>query len=179
VIPWPWLGLFLGVRPNGSLSFISGVLTCWLVAVLAISASVWFSVWGTQKGLTGNFASDAPRPSAANQTPRFGKEPLYRKEMLWFIRDRSAIVQTLFVPLSVAGLQVFNLRGVLIKAEGAWNYRQRRYAAAQWIERAAHGIAEGLKEENGLCSYFLHPAALMRSQRQLGFRRGEGTERQG
>ena len=42
--------------------------------------------------------------------------------MLWFIRDRSAIVQTLLVPLSVAGLQVFNLRGVLIKAEGAWNY---------------------------------------------------------
>jgi hypothetical protein len=122
VLPWPWLGLFLGVQADGSLSFTSGVLTCWAAAAVTVAASVWFSVWGTQKGLTGNFASDAPRPSAANRTPRFGREPLYRKEMLWFMRDRSAIVQTILVPLSVAALQVFNLRGVLIKAEGAWNY---------------------------------------------------------
>ena len=30
----------------------------------------------------------------------FGKEPLYRKEFLWFIRDRSAIVQTILIPIS-------------------------------------------------------------------------------
>jgi len=121
-VPWPWLNLFLGVRADGSFSFPIGVLTCWLAAGLVIAASVWFSVWGTQRGLSGNFASDAPGPSAAGKPARFGKEPLYRKEMLWFIRDRSAIVQTLLVPLSVAGLQVFNLRGLLVYTEGAWNY---------------------------------------------------------
>jgi membrane protease YdiL (CAAX protease family) len=52
----------------------------------------------------------------------FGKEPLYRKEFLWFIRDRSAIVQTILIPLTVASLQVFNMRGLLSSAQGAWNY---------------------------------------------------------
>jgi hypothetical protein len=121
-IPWPWLGLFLGARPDGSFSFLSGVLACWVAAGLIIASAVWFSAWATQKGLTGNFASDAPGPSAANSRARFGKEPLYRKELLWFTRDRSALVQTILIPLSVAGIQVFNLRGLLVHAQGAWNY---------------------------------------------------------
>jgi len=121
-VPWPWLRLFLGGRADGSFSFAFGVLTCWIAAALIISAAVGFSVWGTQRGLSGNFASDAPGPSAANKPARFGKEPLYRKELLWFIRDRSAIVQTLLIPVSVAGFQVFNLRGILVHAQSAWNY---------------------------------------------------------
>jgi membrane protease YdiL (CAAX protease family) len=121
-IPWPWLGLFLGARSDGSYSFFAGVLACWVAAGVVIAAAVWFSAWATQKGLTGNFASDAPGPSAANKRARFGREPLYRKEFLWFTRDRSALVQTLLVPITVAGVQVFNLRGILVHAESAWNY---------------------------------------------------------
>jgi membrane protease YdiL (CAAX protease family) len=121
-VPWPWLSLFLGGRADSSFSFLSGVLTCWFAAAFIVAAAVWFSVWGTQRGLSGSFASDAPGPSAANKPARFGKEPLYRKELLWFIRDRSAIVQTLLVPISVAGFQVFNLRGILVHAQTAWNY---------------------------------------------------------
>jgi len=46
-----------------------------------------------------------------------GKDPLYRKEFLWFIRDRSAIVQTILIPMTVASFQIFNLRRVLSHAQ--------------------------------------------------------------
>jgi hypothetical protein len=42
--------------------------------------------------------------------------------MLWFLRDRSAIVQSILIPLTVAGVQVFNLRGVMRLAQGERNY---------------------------------------------------------
>jgi hypothetical protein len=122
-VPWPWLNLYLGVRSGGSFSFLSGLLACWIFAALTIAASVRFSIWGAEQGLSGNFgAADAsPSVSRAGAT-KFGKEPLYRKEFLWFIRDRSAIVQTILIPITLAGFQVFNLRGLLAGADGAWNY---------------------------------------------------------
>lgn len=123
VLPWPWLKLFLGARPDGSFSFVSGVLACWIVACITVAGAVWFSVWGTQQGLSGNLSRADTGPSVASKgRPRFGREPLYRKEFLWFIRDRSAIVQAILIPLTVAGYQLFNLRSLLIHAQGAWNY---------------------------------------------------------
>jgi membrane protease YdiL (CAAX protease family) len=122
-LPWPELSLFLGARADGSFSFLLGVTTCWIFAGIVIAGSVWFSVWATQRGLSGNFGVADARPRAAkNGATRFGKEPLYRKEFLWFIRDRSAIVQTLLIPLTVASVQAFNLRGLLAHAQDAWNY---------------------------------------------------------
>jgi len=123
VLPWPWLRLFLGGRPDGSFSFASGLLACWVAAGLTSAAAVRFAIWGAQQGLSGNVTAADSRPSAPkNGKARFGKDPLYRKEFLWFIRDRSAIVQTILIPLTVASFQVFNLRGVLAHAQGAWNY---------------------------------------------------------
>ena len=123
VLPWPWLQLFLGGQADGSFSFLSGVLACWIVAGTTVAGAVWFSAWGAQQGLSGNSAQADPGPSRPGQTgQRFGKEPLYRKEFLWFIRDRSAIVQTILIPLTVASFQVFNLRRLLSDAQGAWNY---------------------------------------------------------
>jgi membrane protease YdiL (CAAX protease family) len=123
VLPWPWLRLFLGGQRDGSFSFLSGMLDCWIIAGITVAGAVWFSVWGAQQGLSGNFtaADSGPAVSRVGRT-QFGKDPLYRKEFLWFIRDRSAIVQTILIPLTVAGIQVFNLRGVLSRAQGAWNY---------------------------------------------------------
>jgi membrane protease YdiL (CAAX protease family) len=122
-LPWPWLSLFVGGQQDGSFSFLAGTLTCWLIAAVTIAGAIWFSVWGTQRGLTGNFAQPDSGPSvSATRGARFGKEPLYRKEFLWFIRDRSAIVQVILIPLTVAGFQVFNLRGLLSHAQGTWNY---------------------------------------------------------
>jgi membrane protease YdiL (CAAX protease family) len=123
VLPWPWLRLFLGAKSDGSFSFLSGMLACWIGAALVMVAAVWFSVWGAQQGLSGNFASaDAGPASAKKGATRFGKEPLYRKEFLWFIRDRGAIVQVILIPLTVASFQAFNLHGLFSYAQGAWNY---------------------------------------------------------
>jgi membrane protease YdiL (CAAX protease family) len=123
VLPWPWLRLFLGGQTNGSFSFLAGMITCWVAAGTMTAGGVWFSVWGAQRGLSGSFAAADLAPSARRKGKAlFGKEPLYRKEFLWFIRDRSAIVQTILLPLTVAGFQLFNLRGLLSQAQGAWNY---------------------------------------------------------
>jgi membrane protease YdiL (CAAX protease family) len=128
-IPWPWLGLFLGMLPGGKFSLITGIITCDVLAIAATALAVWISVWGTQRGLAGNFTMERPKTAAAaNRAARFGsttgviRDPLYRKEFLWFTRDRSAIVQSLLVPLTVAGFQLVNLRGLLAKADGSWNY---------------------------------------------------------
>jgi membrane protease YdiL (CAAX protease family) len=121
-LPWPWLRLFLGIRGDGTFSFVQAIAMWWLAVGIAIPAAVGFSVWGAQRGLSGNFASEDMGPRAAGGKVRFGKEPLYRKEMLWFIRDRSAIVQTILIPLTVASYQIFNLRGLLAMAQNGWNY---------------------------------------------------------
>ncbi len=122
-LPWPWLSLFVGGHEDGSFSFLAGMFTCWLITAAAIAGAVSFSVWGTQRGLAGNFAQVDSGPSVTStRGAGFGKEPLYRKEFLWFIRDRSAIVQVILIPLTVASIQVFNLRGLLSHAQGTWNY---------------------------------------------------------
>jgi membrane protease YdiL (CAAX protease family) len=123
IVPWPWLRWFLGGQSDGSFSFLLAMLTCWFVAGITMAGAVWFSVWGTEQGLSGNFAASDAGPSASRRGgAHFGKEPLYRKEFLWFTRDRSAIVQVILIPLTVASVQIFNLRGFLGHAQDAWNY---------------------------------------------------------
>ncbi len=122
-LPWPWLLLFLGGRTDGTFSLTSGVLACWAAASVTIAGAVWFSVWGAQQGLSGNFGSADSGPAVSSKGGvRFGREPLYRKEFLWFIRDRSAIVQTILIPLTIASVQVLNMRRLFSNADGAWNY---------------------------------------------------------
>jgi membrane protease YdiL (CAAX protease family) len=121
-LPWPWLGLFLGQQPNGSFSMFQGVLTCWMAVGITIAGAIWFSIWGAQRGLSGNFGGEATIASVSNKRGvHFGKDPLYRKEFLWFIRDRGAIVQTILIPLTIASFQAFNLRGLLSYAQNGWN----------------------------------------------------------
>jgi len=123
VLPWPWLRLFLGARPDGSFSFLAGMAACWSVAAITTGCAVWFSIWGAQRGLSGNFGTAQSRPAAAKKAgTKFGKEPLYRKELLWFSRDRSAVVQSILIPMTVASFQLFNFRGLLSDVQGAWNY---------------------------------------------------------
>jgi membrane protease YdiL (CAAX protease family) len=122
-LPWPFLGLFLGLRADGRFSFPLGVLACWCITLITIAASVRYSVWGAQQGLSGNLGrSDAAPKVRGDGGARFGKNALYRKELLWFARDRSAIVQAILIPLTIAGFQLFNMRGALLAAQGAWNY---------------------------------------------------------
>jgi len=121
VLPWPYLRWFLGGYRDGSGSFPLGILTCLLAACAMAAAAVRFSVWGAQQGLAGNFPSDL-QPAGPGRPVTFGRDPLYRKELLWFSRDRSAIVQTILVPITVASTQLFNLRYFVSHAQEAWNY---------------------------------------------------------
>src|SRR5262249_61834306 len=63
-LPWPWLGWFVGARPDGSFSFITGMITCWLAAIVLVAGSVWYIVWGARRGLAGGFAIADLGPSA-------------------------------------------------------------------------------------------------------------------
>ena len=118
---WPWLGWFLGRQADSTFSFPAGMAACWVAAGLTTTLAVRVCVWGTRRGLSGNYgATTAPKKVAGSI--RFGRDPLYRKEFLWFARDRSALVQTILIPLTVAGAQSYNLRGALSAAQGAWNY---------------------------------------------------------
>jgi membrane protease YdiL (CAAX protease family) len=118
--PWPPTRLLLGETSSGQLVFWAGLSLCWLLAASLIAAAIALSVAATRRGLTYRSQSAAAPARVATAVP-FGRNPLYRKEMLWFRRDASALVQAVLIPLSLAALQVFNLRGVISNATGDWN----------------------------------------------------------
>lgn len=122
LLPWPWLGILVGLQPNGSFSFYSGMVACWsLSAVLAV-CGVAFSIWAASRGLVSASSIAGVKPKKVTKAASFGRDPLYKKEMLWFVRDRGALVQVLLIPLTITAIQVFHLRGVVNGAHGAWNY---------------------------------------------------------
>jgi membrane protease YdiL (CAAX protease family) len=113
----------VGQLPDGSTNFLLGMTICWLIAAVLTAAAVGVSIRSTRQGLAGQIAAkSAARRSAVGRTGGFGKEPLYRKELLWFRRDGSAITQVVLIPLSIAAFQLFNLRGLISEAQSAWNY---------------------------------------------------------
>ncbi|HEX8373085.1 MAG TPA: CPBP family intramembrane glutamic endopeptidase [Chthoniobacterales bacterium] len=118
-LPWPWLGWFLG-QIGGTFSLPLGMFDGLFFSVVVTCSAVGITLWGLRQGLGGK--TDSLPAKVKDTRIRFGREPLYRKEFLWFIRDRSAIVQTILIPLTIAGFQIFNLRGVLQASAGAWNY---------------------------------------------------------
>jgi membrane protease YdiL (CAAX protease family) len=120
---WPPVRALVGQAADGGHSFWRGVVLCWLVAAVVIVVSVGVAVWSTRMGLAGNFSHVVVTPRVnGGARSRFGREPLHRKELLWFRRDGGAIVQVVLVPLSLAALQLYNLRQLVADAAGAWNY---------------------------------------------------------
>ena len=121
--PWPWLHLFLGGGLWSGYSFLAGMTVCWALAISMVAAGVGFSLWGTNKGLSGTSSrKDAVVRRKKGTRSILAYDPLYRKEFLWFLRDRSAIVQAILIPVTAAGYQLFNMRALLVKAQGEWNY---------------------------------------------------------
>lgn len=119
--PLPLLGLFLGQHGEDDFSFVRGIVFCWGISLLIITFAIIFSARSIKKGLNGAFASDA-LPGRPRKSTSFGREPLFRKEYLWFIRDRSAIVQTILIPVTIVAFQMFNMRAIFSHAQDSWNY---------------------------------------------------------
>ncbi|MDZ8120287.1 CPBP family intramembrane glutamic endopeptidase [Pontiella agarivorans] len=121
-IPFKFILPIIGSWGSSS-SFWLGILFCLLLSLLMIASAVGISVWGTRNGLAGN--SD-PGEAITNKKSeeiivKLGRDPLYRKELLWFIRDRSAFIQVFLIPITIAATQMFNMRSLLEHADNTWN----------------------------------------------------------
>lgn len=116
-LPWPWLGWFLGLQAEPS--FWRGVASCLVASALVVASAVALSLWGTARGLAGKTGANDAAPM--RQARFHGRHALYRKELAWFARDRSALVQVILVPATLGGLQLFNMRGLLTGAGSGWN----------------------------------------------------------
>ncbi|MBE7220075.1 MAG: hypothetical protein INR64_16515, partial [Caulobacteraceae bacterium] len=121
-LPWPALALFLGKIGRGASSFPAGVLACLAGSGAIVAGSVAVSVWAADAGLTGRLDRRDVAPRRAATRARVGGNPLYRKELTWFVRDRSALVQAILIPLTLAGVQLFNFRGLFEMASHDWTY---------------------------------------------------------
>ena len=119
--PWPLAALVLGSWPDGVVSVGRAALFAWLASAVVIGAAVAFSARSVRHGLAGPPTADR-LPGRRGHAGAFRRDPLVRKEYLWFLRDRSAIVQVILIPMSVGAVQLFNLRGVVRHAPEAWNY---------------------------------------------------------
>jgi membrane protease YdiL (CAAX protease family) len=119
---WPARALVIGwgAEPVLWQVVVSGVLLAGIICV----ASGWLAWWGTAHGLQsgGAGAPTQPRLLEADFGPRWlAGNALYRKELLWFWRDKSAVVQVVLIPLTIGAFQAFNLRGVVEMAGSHWN----------------------------------------------------------
>lgn len=93
-------------------------------AILLLGFAVCVAWWGVKRGLQGGSnraASVTGEKEGASRKILFAGNPLYCKEMLWFWRDKGAVIQALLIPLTLASFQVFNLRGLMSGAVGSWN----------------------------------------------------------
>jgi membrane protease YdiL (CAAX protease family) len=61
------------------------------------------------------------RVSLLSTRSRLGTNPLQRKELLWLLRDRSAIVQVVLIPLTIAATQAFNFRSLYHLTTTNWS----------------------------------------------------------
>lgn len=105
-------------------SIAQAVLFSWLVCAVLIAASLWLSALATRNGLESGFdgGPSTPKILDVESQSRFSRDPLRRKELLWFWRDRGAIVQAVLIPLTIGATQAFNFRNLAAAAGTAWNY---------------------------------------------------------
>jgi membrane protease YdiL (CAAX protease family) len=119
--PWPPMRALIGLDSSGGLEFWRACAICLLLSAALIAAAVAFSLRSARLGLAGRFRARSARRKA-DDIFALSRDPLYRKEWLWFRRDGGALVQAVLVPMSLAGLQVFSLSRSMSSAIGwSWN----------------------------------------------------------
>lgn len=118
--PMRWILVGWGNEASAWQAGIVGLLAAIALLVFAIGVA-W---WGAKQGLQGSDSRASSNPAKRNKPTGkklYSGNPLYRKEMLWFWRDKGAVIQALLIPLTIASFQVFNLRGLMSGAIGSWN----------------------------------------------------------
>lgn len=107
---------------TGSASIVEVVLSWWAVLLALGAVALWITHQATGVGLQAPTCEvDTSSTKGLLATGRrLGANPLRRKELLWLMRDRSAIVQVILIPLTMASIQVLYFRGIYEHAEANW-----------------------------------------------------------
>jgi len=123
VIPDEPVRWMLGITATGTTSIALALVTCLAISLAIAALSVRLSARATDAGIAGGFADATPTVRTATASRRTGlvRDPLLRKELLWFWRDRGAVVQAFLMPLTMAAMQAFNMRSVAAQAGQTWN----------------------------------------------------------
>ena len=117
---WPIRALTVGWSETPSLA--QAVATGWAVAAVLTALALRLAYSAAQAGLQSAQASTEPNPTPTQRLPgSLGRNPLYRKELLWLVRDKGAVVQAILIPLTIGAVQAFNLRRLYSVAAGHWN----------------------------------------------------------
>jgi hypothetical protein len=108
-----------GWGPNPSLWQAALSATTVGIALTALAGAL--VAWAIRHGLQGRSA-DPVEPRAGTTPQRFLlRDPVHRKELLWFRRDAGAWVQTLLVPMTLVLYNLFQMRLLLKGAVGTWH----------------------------------------------------------
>lgn len=116
---WPIRALITGWESSpGPVEIVS---SWWMVAAGLGLLALLLTQRSTALGLQPPTDGTGPQ-SVRSLSPdsRFGRNPLHRKELLWLLRDKGAIVQVLLIPLTIAVVQAFNFRGLYRLATFNW-----------------------------------------------------------
>jgi membrane protease YdiL (CAAX protease family) len=77
--------------------------------------------WAIRHGLQGRPADRVEAHATTTPQRVLLRDPLHRKELLWFRRDAGAWVQTLLVPMTLVLYNLFQMRLLLKGAVGTWH----------------------------------------------------------
>jgi membrane protease YdiL (CAAX protease family) len=117
---WPVRALTVGWGETPSLPEV--VVTGWAIAAILIVLAIAIARSASRAGLQAAQGSTEPGPASASRLPgSLGRNPLYRKELLWLLRDKGAVVQAVLIPLTLGAFQAFNFRGLYDLAGSQWN----------------------------------------------------------
>jgi len=117
---WPVRALIVGWGATPSLPQV--IVTGWAVAAVLIVLAVGIARSASRAGLQAAQGSTEPGRASTSRLPgSLGRNPLYRKELLWLLRDKGAVIQAILIPLTIGALQAFNLRGLYNVAASQWN----------------------------------------------------------
>lgn len=116
---WPVRALTLGWGEVSALPEV--VISWWVVSAALIAFALWVTHRATTQGLQAPTDGLGPvRAPLLAGSGRLGASPLHRKELLWLLRDKSAVVQVVLIPLTIGAVQAMQFRGLYRTMSASW-----------------------------------------------------------